>query len=983
MPRLLTPRSLLAALALAASATVSAQDAAPVSEATGIYPFEVAVRDFDNGLRAVVVPTGLPDIVSLQIVMGTGSRDEVEPGKSGFAHFFEHMMFRGTEATPAAAYQDALKRMGGDQNAYTSDDRTVYHTTFLAEDLGEMLAMEADRFQNLAYSEADFRTEALAVLGEYNKNVSNPIQKLFEVQREAAFTDHTYRHTTMGFLEDIEAMPEGFAYSRTFFERFYRPENAVVLIAGDVEPEAAFALVERHFGDWAPGYQAPEVPVEGPLGGPVYRHVDWDGPTPPWVTVAFRGPAAYPTPENPRPGDMQALDVVASLGFGPSSPLYRRLVVEEQVADQLGAYFPDSRDPSLLTVLARVTDPEQAAYVRDEIQKELARLRVDPPDADKLADLKSALTYGFAAGLDNSEAIADAVVPALSVTRDPQTLNAVYAQYEAVTPERVRRVADATFRDEHMVVVTLAQGPLPEAAMQTGSVDDKLDEVAPEPEDAEEGGETSDLDPLPTGDAESVRVLRQPSASPLVSLRLIVDAGAADDPAGKEGLAALTARMVTDAGSRAMSYAEVQEALFPLAAGIGAQVDKETTVLAGTVHRDNLARYWDVVGRMLLDPGFTEEDFSRVKTQTLNAIRTGLRAGNDEELGKEALYEWIYAGHPYGHLNTGHAEAVEALTLDDVRAFYREHYTRDNLALGVAGGVPDADLDAIRANLAALPTSGAAPSAEALPEPREIDDFEVTILDKPETRAVAISLGHPIRVTRAHPDFVALDLVRSWLGEHRNSSAHLFQRIREVRGMNYGDYAYIEYFPGGMYQFMPNPGLVRPQQIFQVWIRPVPPEQAHFALRIAKYELDRLVAEGLTEEDFEATRAFLSKYVALLTSTQGRRLGYTQDQTAYGLEDYVAWYRAELEDLTLDDVNRAIRTHLHPDRMAVVMVAPNAEELAEALVAGDPSPIAYASEKPAEVLAEDAVIERYDLGLEPDDVRVIAVTDVFERPVFE
>ena len=958
----------------------------PAPEASGadaIYPFEYAVRDLDNGLRAIVVPTDLPDIVSVQIVMGTGSRDEVEEGRSGFAHFFEHMMFRGTENMSSEAYQDALKRMGGDQNAYTSDDRTVYHTTLLAEDLDEMLAMEADRFQNLSYSEPDFRTEALAVLGEYNKNFANPIQKLFEVQRKAAFRDHTYRHTTMGFIEDIEAMPEAYDYAQSFFDRFYRPENAVVLIAGDVAPEAAFAMVEEHFGDWEPGYTAPEIPTEGPLGGPVYEHVNWDGPTPPWVTVAFRGPGAYPTADNPASGEMQALDVISSLGFGPSSPLYQRLVVEEQVVDVLAGSFPDSRDPALLTVLARVTDPAKAAYVRDQIQMELARLRVQPPDADKLADLKSALKYGFAAGLDNTESIADAIVPVLSVTRDPETLNAIYANYDAITPEAVREAADRVFRDENMVVVTLAQGTLPPEAMAPGSVDAHLAEAR-----ASGGMEAvtdaeMDLAPLATGDPQAVRVLRQPSESPLVSLRLQFASGAADDPEGKEGLAALTAQMVTDAGSREMPYSEIQQALFPLAAGIGAQVDKEVTTLAGTVHRDNLDAYWDVVGRMILEPGFREEDFSRVKTQTLNGIRTSLRAGNDEELGKEVLYERLYAGHPYGHLNAGHAKAIEALTLDDVREFYRTHYTLDRLTLGVAGGIPDADLRAIRANLATLPASGAPMAADMPDAPEAPSGLEVTIVDKPETRAVAISMGHPIEVTRAHPDFVALDLVRSWLGEHRNSSAHLFQRIREVRGMNYGDYAYIEYFPGGMYQFMPDPGLAQSSQIFQVWIRPVPPAQAHFALRIAKYELDKLVADGLSEEDFEATRDFLSKYVALLVSTQGRRLGYTQDQVAYGLGDYVEWYRSELDKLTLEDVNRAIRENIHPDGMAVVMIAPNAAELRDALVAGTPSPMTYASEKSPEVMAEDAIIEDYDLGLSADDVRVVPVAEVFEQSIFE
>ncbi|HLT48739.1 MAG TPA: pitrilysin family protein, partial [Rubricoccaceae bacterium] len=219
---------LLLPLALAAVALAPRPAAAQPDDR--IFPYEYHVRDLDNGLRVVVIPTDFPNIVSLQIPVATGSRNEVEEGRSGFAHFFEHMMFRGTENRSAEEYQAVLKNIGGDQNAYTTDDRTVYHTTFSAEDLETMLELEADRFMHLAYAEPEFRTEALAVLGEYNKNSADPLNKLIEVQRESAFQRHTYRHTTMGFLEDIEAMPEAYDYSREFFRRYYRPENAVVLI---------------------------------------------------------------------------------------------------------------------------------------------------------------------------------------------------------------------------------------------------------------------------------------------------------------------------------------------------------------------------------------------------------------------------------------------------------------------------------------------------------------------------------------------------------------------------------------------------------------------------------------------------------------------------------------------------------------------------------------------------------------------------------
>src|SRR5262245_49712627 len=177
-------------MGLNVSVSVSAED---------LLPFKAVEKTLPNGLRVVVVPTGLPNIVSVQIPVQTGSRNEVEPGKSGFAHFFEHVMFRGTEKYPPEKYQEILTRTGARQNAFTTDDFTNYHTTFAKEDLETVLEIEADRFQNLSYPEAVFKTEARAVLGEYNKNSANPVTKLFEVMRDHAFSVHPYKHTTMGF----------------------------------------------------------------------------------------------------------------------------------------------------------------------------------------------------------------------------------------------------------------------------------------------------------------------------------------------------------------------------------------------------------------------------------------------------------------------------------------------------------------------------------------------------------------------------------------------------------------------------------------------------------------------------------------------------------------------------------------------------------------------------------------------------------------
>src|SRR5512147_731951 len=193
--------------------TMPAHAAEPAAKA---FPYAYDQHDLPNGLRLITVPTDYPNVVALYIVVQTGSRNEVEPGKSGFAHLFEHVMFRGTKEYPPERYEAVLKAAGAASNAYTTDDHTVYHTTFSKEDFESILKMEADRFQNLDYTQQQFKTESLAVLGEDNKNSADPTEKLEEVLRDTAFTKHTYKHTTMGFLKDVQDMPNQFEYSKLF-----------------------------------------------------------------------------------------------------------------------------------------------------------------------------------------------------------------------------------------------------------------------------------------------------------------------------------------------------------------------------------------------------------------------------------------------------------------------------------------------------------------------------------------------------------------------------------------------------------------------------------------------------------------------------------------------------------------------------------------------------------------------------------------------
>jgi zinc protease len=467
-----------------------------------------------------------------------------------------------------------------------------------------------------------------------------------------------------------------------------------------------------------------------------------------------------------------------------------------------------------------------------------------------------------------------------------------------------------------------------------------------------------------------------PNRSPLVSFRILFMTGSAADPKGKEGLASLAAAMLAEGGSRTKTYSEITDAMYPMATSFSWQVDKEMTVFSGTTHVDNLDKYYSLIREMLLDPGFREDDFARLKEESINYLKNSLRGGNDEELGKEVLYTMIYPGsHPYGHQNVGAVGALEKMTLKDVRDFYQANYSRANLVIGLAGGYPETFPKTVETDFEKLPQGK--PGVVRINSPTQLPGTKIQIVQR-ETRSTGISLGFPIDVTRADKDWPALAVVASYFGQHRSSNSYLYQRLREARGLNYGDYSYVEYFPRGMFQFQPDPNLGRRRQIFQIWIRPVEPQNGHFVLRAALYEYDKLVREGMSKEALESTREFLSKYVNVLTATQDAQLGYALDSRYYHIADLPAYMREQLAKLTLDDVNRAIRQYLKSNSLRIAIVTKDAAGLRDAIVSNQPSPITYNAPKPKEITDEDKTIETYKIVVKPADVTIVPVDKVFE-----
>lgn len=415
------------------------------------FAYDYTIDNLPNDLRLITIPTDYPNLVALYIVVQTGSRNEIEKGKSGYAHLFEHLMFRGSERYTGQERDAILKKAGADANAYTTDDRTVYHEVFSKDDLDKILEIEADRFQHLKYPADAYKTETKAVLGEFNKNSADPEEKAYEVLRATAYQRHTYSHTTMGFIEDIEEMPNQYDYSWEFYRRYYRPEYTTIVLVGDVKRDDALAMVKKYFGDWKRGNYTPEIPAEAEQKEPRQNHVNWPSDTLPLVYVAFRGPAYSDYNK-----DKAALDLLAPIAFGENSDLYQKLVLKEQKLDSLSYIFEDRADPELFLVAAKVKDVKDTDYVRQQILETYTRYATEPVAQARLDSTRSRLRYEFALAMNSSEAIANSLAGYIGLRRTPLTIEKLFALYDTITPQDIREMAAKYFVDNRRTIVTLS-----------------------------------------------------------------------------------------------------------------------------------------------------------------------------------------------------------------------------------------------------------------------------------------------------------------------------------------------------------------------------------------------------------------------------------------------------------------------------------------------------------------------------------------------
>lgn len=478
-------------------------------------------------------------------------------------------------------------------------------------------------------------------------------------------------------------------------------------------------------------------------------------------------------------------------------------------------------------------------------------------------------------------------------------------------------------------------------------------------------------------------ILKESQELPITTFNITFRVGSADDPKDMKGLAHLTSALLREGGVKSYgelpkrSRSEIEDFLFPLAADLEVSTSREQTSIEVTTTAESAESIFDLITQIILAPDFSDSELDRLKSETKDVLEKKLPLEDQEELGKAALERVLYGeGHPYSHVVYGKAEGVSKINKEKIEEFYKANYTQKKITVGAGGVLSESLKKKLGTVFLKLPegTETNAFIPKVAPNPK----LNLTIVTGPfEATGVHIGLVQP--VTRNSPDFPAMYLASNAFGKHRSFVGRLMQVVREIRGLNYGTYSYVEEFPNGGHAMIAPNQVARQLQSFTMWGRPTPVDNGCFLFKQMLREYDLLATKGLAIKEFQLGQSHLNGYIPLLGTEISRQLGYAIDSQFYGITgDFLAQLQKSNEKLTHAKVNEIVSKNLKFGKPSIVVVTKDAQKFLKDLKSGN-CQIHYPPgvTKPKNILAEDAVISKYPVTLEAAQIKVIPSIDFF------
>lgn len=897
-------------------AACDATDAPAASQTGGglsIAPLEFTCKKLPNGLRVYAMPDKNTANVSVTVWYDVGSKDD-PAGRSGFAHLFEHLMFKSTTNLPPEGFDRLTEDAGGFNNASTWNDFTNYYETVPANHLERVLWGEADRMGSLVIDEANFKSEREVVKEELRQSyLSNPYGKLLGLYLyQSGFSVHPYGRPGIGSIENLDAAT--IEDVRAFHAAYYRPDNAILVVSGNFDEAALDGYVQKYFsGLTTPKREIPRVTAVEPARTEAKSYTVYE-PNVPLPAVVM----SWPTPDAASPDNAALTLMDAILLRGQSSRLYKSLVYDQQVAADIGSNFDITAQPGLYALYVILSDGKTAEQGLAALKGEVAKMRDTLVTPAELEEARNELITSALEDRETSDGRADDLARSVILYRNAKASDELLARLQSVTAEDVQRVARAIMDETRSVTInylpeTMQKGA-PEATfadaptIQTSRIDIAAADI-PVYTLAPEGARK-----LPPEAGPAV-VAKVPGASektlanglrvivaskpglPLVSASLRISAGSAFDPAGKAGLAAMTADLTTR-GTKTRSATQIASEIESLGASIGAASGPDATDVSVSTRADKVKQAFAIMADVVLNPVFASTELDRARQETLDNIKVQLT--QPRAVGGLAINRAIFGAGPYGGTPT--VKSISGLKQPELAAFHAEKWRPDAAVLVIAGDVtPEAGFalaeEAFGAWARPATPAASAPGAVAPAPARAVT------LDMPKIGQAAVFLGRtgPARVSE---DYYATAVANNVLGG--GYSARLNAEIRIKRGLSYGANSSLS---------------ARKQAGPIIAAAQTRNEAVPQVVDLMVSEFTRLGAEPIPEKELSARKAVIIGGFGRAVETTAGVAGQYSALAQFGLPlAKLQTYSNDINSVTAEQAQAAAKTYFDPANATLVVV---------------------------------------------------------------
>jgi zinc protease len=900
---------------IAASATLLLCLAPPVRAATPEVAFEK--YRLPNGLDVILHVDHAVPIVHVEVWYKVGSKDEA-PGKTGFAHLFEHMMFQGTKHIPEDAYFKYLGQAGASaRNGSTDTDRTNYFETLPSSELELGLWLESSRMGFLLDRpsfRAAFENQRDVVKNERRQRIENvPLGGVARVELEALFPPgHPYHDEVIGSMKDLDAATE--ADIRGFFNRYYAPNNAVLLIAGNLDVAQVKGLVDKYFGPIPAGPAVQRQPVPPIPAASGERRIPMEAK----VNLA-RGLQAWNTVACFAPGDAE-LDLLANvLGGGKSSRLHRRLVLELKIAQSVSAVHISRLLGGTFEISYVPLQGHTLAELETVINQELEKLRAQPVTAAELERARNEIKTDLVRSLDTLQGLAGHLLTYDVFAGDPAYLDRDVARYEAATPEVLQKWAAQILRDKARVTIDVepnSKAPIMGRLVKPATGKDQPVTAAPvvgnptarQTPDAEFRHKlpaSAEKTSFKVPEVKRFRlknglrvILAESHKLPLVGVEMVVRTGNGANPRDKAGLADLVANML-DEGTATRSATEIAEEIAQLGATLSTNATWDASSLSVSALTENIDRVLDVWADVLLRPAFSENDLARVRENLLSTLAR--RKDSPPLVAGLTFARALYGeNHPYGWPLGGTEDSVRRISRADVQNFYQAFYRPNNAVLVVAGDIKEAELRAkMEERLAGWKPK---PARILMPKPPLIDRTRIFLVDKTGAPQSSIRLGL-FGIERKNPDYCRALVMNQILG---GTFKRLTLNLRETKGWTYG--------VASMFEARRAPGPWTTGGEF------VASHTADSVTEILK-EISALRSDEVGESELKDTKDEILRAFPARFATANQVAAQMAALAVYDLPDKeLQTFTARIASVTAADVRKMAQKYLRPDHMVIVVV---------------------------------------------------------------